>query len=232
MKLSHAVCLLVFILSSFPAFSQTQLIEKPLSGSFIRNLRAGGQAYMVPNMRIGKEVLEAGIRSRIGLVPLTRKEKMQYRGYELCAPRLNEAKLQRLVERQLIKEPFPAYYTHFEKEWNRVQLQKGIQLSTLEVILDAAYGEETEFEGAFVPAYREIVIALQQEQEGFTSRAALKNAFTQALQLKSGFFVITVHENAEHGHDVLLLDLKKLEFISLGKSIGAVWVQPTIPDNE
>ena len=58
---------------------------------------------------------------------------------------------------------------------------------------------------------------------------ALKQAFTQGRQKKSGFFVITVHETQEHGQDVLLLDLKNIQFISVSKSIGEAWLEHKVP---
>ena len=137
--------------------------------------------------------------------------------------------LERLVENQFVRIPFPAYYMDFEKAWEQAKEKTQINLRHLEVILEAAYGEETEFEGEFIPSYREVLDKLKRKEQGMMAWGALKQAFTQGRQKKSGFFVITVHETQEHGQDVLLLDLKNIQFISVSKSIGEAWLEHKVP---
>ncbi len=217
-----SILLLVFFTFSVaPVWAQHQLV-KPLADSFLSRLRAGGQSYMVPNMRIGQETLGAGIRSRIGMTLVTFKDRVKYKAYAVGSKHLSPVLLERLVARNLVKEPFPAYYLNFEKSWQNVP---EVSLGRLEVILEAAYGEEALFEGAFVPTYRDVLNIVAQQQLQFTARGALKQAYEQGLQKQSGFFVITVHETPEHGYDVLLLDVANKHFISVGQSIGQAWMQ-------
>ncbi len=196
---------------------------------FISRLRAGGQAYMVPNIQVGQETLYAGMLSRVGMARLTTADKLKYKAYELGQKHLSPAVLERLVARRLVKVPFPAYYMDFEKDWKEVKEEIQIDLRQLEVILEAAYGEETRFDGAFVTSYREVLELLQKENNSWAALGALKQAWAQARQKKSGFFVITVYKTEEHEHDVLLLDLKNKQFISVGQSIGEAWMKQHSP---
>lgn len=204
-----------------------QSTAKP--SAFTQALRAGGRAYIVPNMRLGQEALEAGMRSCVGAVAPTLKEQLKCQAYQVCVAHFSPGKVNALVERALIKEPFPGYYFDFAKEWESFHRKTQVGLGRLEVILEAAYGEEVEMEGAFVPSYKQVLQALHQEKEGFTAREALKQAYSQALQKKTGFFILVVHKTPESGQDVLLLDLKNKQFLSLGQSVGAAWAAKQLP---
>ena len=219
-------CVCVF---TFAAFAQHNIIKPD---GFISRLRAGGKMYMVPNLQVGREALRAGVRSCIGKAPLTSKVKFQYKAYEIGQKHLSPAILERLVERQLVKVPFPAYNIDFQKVWEQAKEKDHVTLRQMEVVLEAAYGEQTEFEGAFVSSFQEILNGLQRENQGWAAQGALKQAFTQGLQKRSGFFVITVHATQEHGHDVLLLDLKNIQFISVNGSIGEAWLNQQFPIGE
>ncbi len=223
-KITVLVLLLVGITG--PVWAQ-RLGIKP--DGFISRLRAGGQAYIVPNMRVGQESLHVGMLSRVGMARLTMADRLKYKAYELGKKSLSSAMLDRLLERRLVKVPFPAYYIDFGETWNETKEKTHANLRTLEVILEAAYGEDTQFDGAFVASYREVLEFLQQENTHRTALDALKQASAQARQKKSGFFVITVYKTEEHEHDVLLLDLKNKQFISVGKSIGEAWVKQHAP---
>ncbi len=228
MRLSKKITVFVLLLVGItgPVWAQ-RLSIKP--DGFISRLRAGGQAYMVPNLRVGQEALSAGMRSSVGRVPLTTKDKFKYKAYEISQKHLSPAMLERLVENQFVRIPFPAYYMDFEKAWEQAKEKTQINLRHLEVILEAAYGEETRFDGAFVTSYREVLELLQKENNSWAALGALKQALAQARQKKSGFFVITVHKTEEHEHDVLLLDLKNTKFISVGQSIGEAWMKQHSP---
>ena len=223
-KIMVFVLLLVGIIGSVWA---QRLSIKP--DGFVSRLRAGGQAYMVPNMRVGQEALNVGMLSRVGTARPTTADKLKYKAYELGQKHLSSATLDRLVERRFVKAPFPAYYVDFEKDWEETKENIHVNLRHLEVVLEAAYGEDTRFDGAFVTSYREVLKLLQQKNEQWAALDALKQALAQARQKKSGFFVITVHKTEEHEHDVLLLDLKNTKFISVGQSIGEAWMKQHAP---
>ena len=218
-----------FSMSMLPVWGQRNVSK--LDG-FMHRLRMGGQACIAADTRIGREALNAGIRSRVGVVPLTSRERIKYNVYNLGQKHLSTSLLNRLVARQVAKVPFPAYYIDFPKTWMQVREQDGVTLRQLEVILEAAYGEETEFEGSFVTTYREVLKLWQQKGAGMTALGALKQAFNQGLQKRNGFFVIEVHGSTQQGPDVLLLDLKNKQFISMGKSIGEAWMEKHLPVKE
>ncbi len=228
MRLSKKITVFVLLLVGItgPVWAQCLSIRPD---GFISRLRAGGQAYMVPNIRVGQEALNAGMLSRVGMGRLTTADKLKYKAYEWGQKHLSPVALERLVERRLVKASFPAYYMDFEKDWEAVKENIHINLRQLEVILEAAYGEDTRFDGAFVTSYREVLELLQKENDPWAALGALKQAWAQARQKKSGFFVITVHKTEEHEHDVLLLDLKNMQFISVGQSIGEAWVKQHAP---
>ena len=213
-------------LSSVPVFGQGKLIRPALrsltngSLSFEQALRAEGQSFIRYNVRVGKEALEEGMLSSVGKVPPTCKEQLKCRAYEWGASVLNATHLEKLVARHLIQAPFPGYYTDFTKVWKKVRQQYHVKLHTLEVVLEAAYGEEALFEGHFVRSYPEVLTLLQTQTKGGPALNALEKAFAQAQQKKTGFFVVTLQETEQYGHDVLLLNLKDTQFISLGQSIG------------
>ena len=215
-------------LSSVPVFGQGKLIRPALgslpggSSTFAQALRASGQACISSNVRVGKEALEAGMLSNVGKVAPTRKERLKYRAYELCAGYLNATYLEKLVARNLIQEPFPGYYKDFTRAWKAFKQEYYGSLRTLEVVLEAAYGEDALFEGHFVGSYQEVLALLQTQTNGTSALEALEKAFAQAQQKKAGFFVVTLQETAQYGHDVLLLNLKDTRFISLGQSISSV----------
>ena len=219
--------LILFLMGIVSSVWAQRSVIKP--DGFMSRLRAGGQAYVVSNIRIGQEALGAGILSRVGMMQLTTKDKLKYKAYEIGQKHLSPVMLERLLTYQLAKVPFPAYYMDFEKSWEQAKEKIHIDLRQLEVILEAAYGEETAFEGTFVTSYKEVLSALQQENSAFSAYEALKQAFAQGLEKESGFFVITVHQTDEHGQDVLLLDLKNMQFISVRKSMGKAWINQHAP---
>lgn len=213
-------------LSSVTVFGQGKIVRPALgslSGSsltFGQALRVAGQSFIRSDVRVGKEALEAGMLSSVGKVAPTRKERLKCWAYEWGASHLNATHLEKLVARHLIQAPFPGYYTNFTKAWQKFRQEYYGNLRTLEVVLEAAYGEEPLFEGHFVGSYPEVLTLLQTQTKGTSALNALKEAFAQAKQKKIGFFVVTLQETAQYGHDVLLLDLKNAKFISLGQSIG------------
>ena len=216
-------------LSSVPVLGQSQLVRPALGGlagssaSFEQALRAGGQSFIRSSMRVGNEALEAGMLSRVGKVAPTRQERLKCLAYEWCAGHLNASRLEKLVARNLIQAPFPGYYRDFTKEWKKFRQESHNSLRTLEVVLEAAYGEGALFEGHFVSSYQEVLALLQGKTKGSSALEALKQAFAQAQQKKTGFFLVTLQETEQYGHDVLLLDLKNTQFISLGQSIGRAY---------
>ena len=214
---------MLFLVGMVNLAGAQRAIIKP--DGFLSRLRAGGQAYMVPNIRIGQEALGMGMLSRVGTLPLTSREKFKYKAYEIGQRHLSTAILEHLVASQLVKAPFPAYYMDFEKAWGRAREKDHVTLRHLEVVLEAAYGEDTGFEGVFVPSFREALSCVPHQELALTARGALKQAFEQGRQKHSGFFVITVHATQEHPADVLLLDLKNTQFISVNKSMNATEIQ-------
>lgn len=200
----------------------------PAQYSFEQALRTGGLAYMVPNKRVGAEALQKGVSSSVGTVRPTLTSRLKCKAYELCARHFKSAKLDALVERQLAQESFPAYYESFPKEWAAFHENTKAQLGTLEVILEAAYGEEEQFDGVFVETYAEVVaLSKHPVEEGVHAGKALSQAYSQAMTFENGFFVIRVKATAQHPQDVLLLDIKdaqQIRWISMRQSIGGEWM--------
>lgn len=230
---SKTAVLIMLFLPGLSSISAQGLVGKPIADTFAARLRAGGQAYIVPHISIGREALRGGMLSRVGMQPLTSLEKVKYQVYNLGRKHLSQKALDRLVAQQLAQEPFPGYYVDFEKSWERAQEQISVTLGRLEVILEAAYGEDTPFEGAFVKTYREVLYSLHPGKQTWTNEETLektlKETFKQACEKKEGFFMIIVRPTEEHGRDVLLLDLKNIKFISVNKSIGTAWDEHHAP---
>lgn len=210
------------------AFAQRYVIKPGATDGFLFRLRASGQTYMVANARIGQEALQAGMLSRVGVKPATIKERLQHQVYKL-GQKYFPARLENLVKRRLADQPFPAHYLNFEKSWEQVHEQVNLSLHHLEVVLEAAYGEETTFGGAFVATFKQVLSYFGEQREMLSAQEALKRAYQQGLEEQNGFFVITVHATPTHAADVLLLDLKNQNFISVGKSMGSAWLEQHKP---
>ena len=195
---------------------------RPVASGFMGRLRASGQAYIKPNLLLGRETLLVGSQSKVGLYKPAFKEQLKCKVYQLCAPHFSPARMEKLLERKVLQIPFPAYYMNFPRQWAKFEEKYHGTLGSLEVILEAAYGEETAFSGAFVPAYRDVLEIFRHGGETQTAGCALEQAYQQAMEQKAGFFVITVHATPEHGYDVLLLDINNIQFISVVHSVGEV----------
>ncbi len=211
-----------------------RVVAYPVRTPFEQALRAGGLSYMVPNSRVGAEALNKGVTSKVGTPSF--KVRLKRKAYEVCARHFNPVKVETLLARHLIQEPFPAYFNSFEDSWADFAEQVGGKLGTLEVILEAAYGPEEQFEGMFLETYREVVqLSKQVLTQGTTAAKALENAYIQGAEKEKGFFVIRVQATAEHAQDVLLLDLhhvKEIQFISLRQSIGGEWMDTNWMEKE
>lgn len=242
MRIKTAVACVICMGMALPGFAQRNILKPIAKGmlaspdrvissshtSFEQALRAGGLAYMVSNKRVGAEALRRGVSSSVGTVRPTFKSNLKCKAYEICSRHLEPAKVDALVERQLVQEPFPAYYTSFPKVWSKFQEKVGGKLGTLEVILEAAYGPEPQFDGAFVNTYREVVLLSKQPvEQGVEAAEALARAYSQGMERESGFFMIRVQATQQHPQDVLLLDMKdvqNVEWISMRQSVGGEWM--------
>ena len=204
------------------------VMRSSAQNTFEQALRAGGLSYMVPNKLVGAEALQKGVSSSVGTIRPTVMSRLKCKAYELCARHFKSAKLDALVERQLMQESFPAYYTSFSKSWALFQEKTKARLGTLEVILEAAYGEEEQFDGFFAETYGEVVeLSKRVVKDGVKAADALAYAYSQAMMQESGFFVIRVKANEQHPQDVLLLDIKdgqQIRWISMRQSVGGEWM--------
>jgi len=243
MRLLKFTVVLSSCLVAFPVFAQKNFLKpvvksalhgpeyvynRPMRASFEQTLRASGLSYMVPNPRIGREALSKGISSKVGVVKPTLTSSLKCKAYELCARHFNSAKLDELVERNLVQEPFPAYYTSFSRAWEEFREKVDGKLGTLEVILEAAYGEEARFTGKFLQTYSEVIrFSKQLETDGEPVGNALAKAYSQGMKQETGFFALRVQADADHPQDVLLLDMKDVmhvHWISMRQSVGGEWM--------
>lgn len=243
MRLLKFAVVLSSCLVAFPVFAQKSFLKPvvksafhgpehvyghPLKASFEQTLRASGLSYMVPNSRIGGEALSKGVSSQVGVVKPTLASNLKRKAYEFCARRFNPAKLDELVERNLVQEPFPAYYTSFSRAWEEFREKVGGKLGTLEVILEAAYGEDARFTGKFLRTYSEVVrFSKQLETNGEPAEYALAKAYSEGMKQETGFFALRVQADADHPQDVLLLDMKDamhVQWISMRQSVGGEWM--------
>lgn len=243
MRLLKFMVVLSSCLVAFPVFAQKNFLKpvvksalhgpeyvcaRPVQTSFEQTLRASGLSYMVPNSRVGGEALSKGVSSKVGVVKPSLANSLKCKAYEFCARHFNPAKLDEWVERNLVQEPFPAYYTSFPRAWEEFREKAGGKLGTLEVILEAAYGEDALFTGKFLQTYSEVVrFSKELETAGEPAGDALAKAYSQGMKQGIGFFALRVQAAADHPQDVLLLDIKDVKhvhWISMRQSVGGEWM--------
>ena len=198
-------------------------VQRASSNSLKKGLRAGGQAYIIPNVNAFKK-------------PLTKFEEdlavkkyrhnylstVQNLHYKLSSSYANQ------IREQVGEDIYPGHVDNFPVRWaERERFTDQLSLSNWETVLRDAYGGEgARFSGHFVPTFRE-VLALQEVSnlEWTPVAQALEKAFGEAQTVKSGFFVLVVKETPEYEKDVLILDLDQRKFVSINKSREAKAIQ-------
>ncbi len=227
------------LLVSFPLFAQqsflkpvvraiassaTEYAAKRAELPFEKAVRVSGQAHVVANQQIGQEILRGEPNSVIGT--------QAHLHFNQVADRVGflGSTLSRTIAEHVLKPTevppahFPGFYTDFAQAWRAFNRRTQSKGGCLEVLLEAAYGIETQFEGSFVSTFNEVMKAAEIPVENPVSAGqALEQARTRGRELKSGFFVIRVAGNSQRPKDTLLLDLEQVNFITLNRSKARAW---------
>ncbi len=239
MRALRIVWIVSVLLMSCPLFAQRNFLKpvmKGLSSSageyvanpvqlpFEKAVRIGGQAHVVANTQIGQEILRGKHNSVIGTP--------EHLHFNQVAGRVGflGSTISRTIAKQVLKPAevpparFPGYYTDFVQAWRTFNQRTQSKGGCLEILLEAAYGEDAQFEGTFVPTFNEVMKMAEIAVENpVSARQALEQARTQGRELKSGFFVIRVAGNTQRPKDTLLLDLDQVNFITLNRSKARAW---------
>lgn len=233
MLLSKKLVVLLLVVTC-GTFTMAQGVLKPIAKAATKSktyhvptkkaLRLGGLSYVKPSSQIGYEILNGTKNSFIGLDEHIRFEQVAAR------TRFLGNNLSRFIAREVVSpvpvppESFAGFYADFPRAWQKASTH----IVRLEVLLEAAYGKSDQFSGHFVQSFDEVMdLAISPVQYPWSARQALEWAMSEALEEKTGFFVIQVAGNGHRPKDTLLLDLEQGQYISYNHSLGNQWAYIT-----
>ncbi len=210
------------------SYKQSTLSINPMprNMSWKKALRTGGKSYIKPSLQIGAEILKGEKNSPIGTDEHVRLNQVS------AFLRPLGPTVSRLISKQIVRpqQKFPAnfdgYYTDFPKAWQKFKDHTHSKGGRLEVLLEAAYGDDPVFSGHFVATFDEISsLANQPVKHGASIHEAFMQALTQASEIKAGIFLICVAGNNRRPKDVILLDLANSRYISYNHSKANAWAR-------
>ncbi len=235
MLLSKKLAVLLLVVTCGP-FAMAQGALKPVAKAattpkthhlpWKKAVRLGGLSYVKPNYRLGHEIMNGHKNSYIGSDEHIRFERTVLRTHFLGE------RISRFIAEQVVNptemppRSFPGFYADFPHTWEAFTARTHSTGGRLEVLLEAAYGDEAQFSGHFVRSFNEVMeLAVSPVQYPLSARQALERARREAQEEKTGFFVIRVAGNFRRPKDTLLLDLEHSQYISYNHSLANRWAE-------
>lgn len=211
-------CVLVLAnLSYAGGWPKLKLFRPKTSGNLLPGVPGQGFAPLsVANLELGRMMIQPTL-PQIGGTAYTRQVALGDRISQF-APKVSE----RLVASRVLASQFPGFEMNFPKSYTVFKESTDLSWTReLTDMLKTAYGLQAQFAGSFETSLQNVFsLADRAPFRWQTASAALEDAWYDGMQKKSGFFIIRVKAPIlPEGTDVLLLDMKNRQFISLSKSI-------------
>lgn len=211
-------CVLVLAnLSYAGGWPKLKLFRPKTSGNLLPGVPGQGFAPLsVANLELGRMMIQPTL-PQIGGTAYTRQVALGDRISQF-APKVSE----RLVASRVLASQFPGFEMNFSKSYAAFKESSDLSWTReLTDMLKTAYGLQAQFAGSFETSLQNVVsLADRAPFRWQTASVALEDAWYDGMQKKSGFFIIRVKAPIlPEGTDVLLLDMKNRQFISLSKSI-------------